>query len=111
MTKFERRQLAKSAPTDQALRRLVGAPALFGEQGYTSTERRTARPTLEINGLTSGYQAEGSKTIVPSWARAKLTFRLVPDQTPEKIERLVRRTRCRSSHDKRVGPKLKLVFS
>jgi acetylornithine deacetylase/succinyl-diaminopimelate desuccinylase-like protein len=95
LTKFERRQLAKSAPTDQALRRLVGVPALFGEQGYTSTERRTARPTLEINGLTSGYQAEGSKTIVPSWARAKLTFRLVPNQTPGKLERLVRRQLAR----------------
>ena len=95
LTKFERQQLAKSAPTDQALRRLVGVRALFGEQGYTSTERRTARPTLEINGLTSGYQAEGSKTIVPSWARAKLTFRLVPNQTPGKLERLVRRQLAR----------------
>jgi succinyl-diaminopimelate desuccinylase len=56
-----------------------------GETGYTSNERRTARPTFEINGLTSGYQGQGSKTIVPSWASAKLTFRLVPNQKPSKI--------------------------
>ena len=45
---------------------------------------------FEINGLTSGYQGEGSKTIVPSWARAKLTMRLVPDQNPKKILKLVK---------------------
>ena len=60
-------------------------PALFGEAGFTSHERTTARPTFEINGLTSGYQGEGGKTIVPAWARAKITMRLVPDQRPEKI--------------------------
>jgi acetylornithine deacetylase/succinyl-diaminopimelate desuccinylase-like protein len=52
-------------------------------------EQRSARPTLEINGLTSGYQGEGSKTIVPAWARVKITTRLVPNQNPEKIIRLV----------------------
>ena len=66
-------------------------PQLFGEQGFTSTERRTARPTMEINGLTSGYQGEGSKTIIPAWARAKLTFRLVPNQSPAKIVKCMRR--------------------
>ena len=52
-------------------------------------EQRSARPTVEINGLTSGYQGEGSKTIVPSWARAKLTFRLVPDQEPGRIRKVI----------------------
>ena len=64
---------------------------MFGERGFTPVEQRCARPTLEINGLTSGYQGEGSKTIVPSWARVKITMRLVPDQDPEKIARQVRK--------------------
>jgi acetylornithine deacetylase/succinyl-diaminopimelate desuccinylase-like protein len=64
-------------------------PKLFGERGYTPIEQRSARPTLEINGLTSGYQGEGSKTIVPAWARVKITSRLVPNQNPAKIVKLV----------------------
>ena len=54
-------------------------------------EQRSARPTLEINGLTSGYQGEGTKTIVPAWARAKITTRLVPNQKPGKIIKLMTR--------------------
>jgi len=65
-------------------------PKLFGERGFTPLEQRSARPTLEINGLTSGYQGEGSKTIVPAWARAKITTRLVPNQNPSRIIKLVR---------------------
>jgi acetylornithine deacetylase/succinyl-diaminopimelate desuccinylase-like protein len=64
---------------------------LFGEAGYTPDEQRAARPTFEINGLTSGYQGEGGKTIVPSWASAKITMRLVPDQDPKKILALVKK--------------------
>ena len=68
---------------------MLGVKQLFGEKGFSPTEQRTARPTFEINGLTSGYQGEGSKTIVPSWARAKITCRLVPNQKPEKIRKAV----------------------
>jgi acetylornithine deacetylase/succinyl-diaminopimelate desuccinylase-like protein len=64
-------------------------PELFGEKGFTPNEQRSARPTLEINGLTSGYQGQGSKTIVPSWARAKITCRLVANQRPEKVRAAV----------------------
>jgi acetylornithine deacetylase/succinyl-diaminopimelate desuccinylase-like protein len=71
--------------SDDALLALTGAPATFGEAGYTTVERFSARPTAEINGLGSGYQGEGSKTIIPAKAMAKLTFRLVPDQDPAKI--------------------------
>jgi acetylornithine deacetylase/succinyl-diaminopimelate desuccinylase-like protein len=89
LSKFERAQL-KRLPYDEAqYRKLLGVPALFGEKGFTHHEQRSARPTFEINGLTSGYQGEGSKTIVPAWASAKITMRLVPDQKPEKIQRLV----------------------
>jgi len=89
LSAFERRQLARTPHRDSAFKKFLGVPALFGERGYTATERRTARPTIEINGLTSGYQDEGSKTIIPSWARAKLTFRLVPHQKPAGIGALV----------------------
>jgi acetylornithine deacetylase/succinyl-diaminopimelate desuccinylase-like protein len=91
LSAYERRQLARLPHSDGAFARFLGVPQLFGEKGYTATERRSARPTIEINGLTSGYQEEGSKTIVPSWARAKLTFRLVPNQKPAKIRSLVLR--------------------
>lgn len=89
LSAYERKQLARLPHNDAEYRKFLGVPALFGEKGYTSIERRSARPTLEINGLTSGYQGEGSKTIIPAWARAKLTLRLVPNQKPEKIRKLV----------------------
>jgi acetylornithine deacetylase/succinyl-diaminopimelate desuccinylase-like protein len=90
LTAYERKQLARLPGSDRAYQKFLGVPKLFGERGFTATEQRTARPTLEINGLTSGYQGEGSKTIVPAWARAKLTLRLVPDQNPGKIIKSVR---------------------
>lgn len=89
LSKFERQQSARYPLKDAQLKKLLGSPRLFGEQGYTATEQRSARPTLEINGLTSGYQGEGSKTIVPAWARAKITCRLVPNQEPAKVRKAV----------------------
>ena len=68
----------------------IGLTRGFGEVGYSTVERRCARPTFDINGITAGYQGEGSKTIIPSLASAKFTFRLVPDQEPGKIELEVR---------------------
>jgi len=90
LSTFERKQMQRLPYNEAVYRRFLGVPALSGERGYTTEERRTARPTLEINGLTSGYQGEGSKTIVPAWARAKLTMRLVPDQDPAVILRRVK---------------------
>ena len=98
LSAYERKQLARIPHDDSAYRKFLGVPKLFGERGYTAVEQRTARPTIEINGLTSGYQGEGSKTIIPAWASAKLTFRLVPNQTPQRIDRLVTR------HLKRLCP-------
>lgn len=68
----------------------TGAPMLTGEAEYGPLERIWIRPTAEINGLTSGYQGEGSKTIVPRSASAKLSFRLVPGQEPDRIAEVVR---------------------
>lgn len=86
----ERRQLA-ALPFDEAdyLRHIgVGAPA--GEVGFTTLERRWVRPTFDINGLTSGYQGDGAKTVLPDRASAKFSFRLVPNQDPAAVNRNLR---------------------
>ena len=67
----------------------VGAPAAFGEPGYTTLERQWTRPTLEVNGMWGGYTGPGQKTVIPSEAHAKITCRLVPDQDPAEIVALV----------------------
>jgi acetylornithine deacetylase/succinyl-diaminopimelate desuccinylase-like protein len=71
-------------------RELIGVPAAMdGEPGYTLLERLSARPTFDINGLWGGYSGEGSKTIIPAWAAAKFSTRLVPDQDHGEIEQQV----------------------
>ncbi len=67
----------------------VGAPALTGEKGYSIVEQLWTRPTMELNGIWGGYIGEGAKTVIPSKAFAKLSTRLVPDQDPDKIAKLV----------------------
>jgi len=89
LTKQEREESRRFPMSDAQLKKLLGVPMLFGEHGYTPMEQRSARPTFEINGLTSGYQGEGNKTIVPAWASAKITCRLVPYQDPARIRKLV----------------------
>ncbi len=68
----------------------LGVTETFGEVGYTTAERLSARPTLEINGMWGGYQGKGIKTVLPSKAQAKVTCRLVANQTPEKIFELMK---------------------
>ncbi len=89
LSAYERKQYARLPFNAREYQKFLGVPKLFGERGFTALEQRSARPTFEINGLTSGYQGEGSKTIVPAWARAKITVRLVPEQDPARINRLV----------------------
>ena len=89
LSKYESAQIKRYPLSDAGLKQLVGSPQLFGEQGFSPLEHRSSRPTFEINGLTSGYQGEGSKTIVPSWARAKITCRLVPNQKPAHVRKIV----------------------
>jgi len=74
----------KRLPTDKKFYLdQTGVPALWGEAEYTPAERVGARPTLEVNGLLSGFTEPGSKTVLPAHAMAKISCRLVPDQTPE----------------------------
>ncbi|HEU6448517.1 MAG TPA: dipeptidase [Verrucomicrobiae bacterium] len=89
LSAFERKEFKRLPTSDRELQKLLGVKKLFGERGFTPMEQRSARPTFEINGLTSGYQGEGSKTIVPALARAKITCRLVPDQNPARIRKVV----------------------
>lgn len=91
LEKEEREQLAR-LPQDEAFwKRGSGAPELFGEDGYTHTERATARPTIDVNGLLSGFTGVGVKTVLPAKASAKLSMRLVPDQDPKKVADGLRR--------------------
>jgi acetylornithine deacetylase/succinyl-diaminopimelate desuccinylase-like protein len=90
LSAYERKQFARLPFKASEYQRFLGVPKLFGERGFTPLEQRSARPTLEINGLTSGYQGEGSKTIVPAWALAKITIRLVPNQEPDQVMKRVR---------------------
>lgn len=66
----------------------LGIEDVFGEEGYTTLERSWGRPTMDVNGLFSGYSGEGAKTVLPGWAGAKVSMRLVPNQDPEKISQL-----------------------
>jgi acetylornithine deacetylase/succinyl-diaminopimelate desuccinylase-like protein len=76
---------------EKDFRKTVGARALCGEKGYTIVERLWIRPTLELNGIWGGYEGEGAKTVIPSKAYAKFSTRLVPNQDPAKIAKLVER--------------------
>lgn len=81
----EREEMARLQMTDEWYLANTGAPALWGEQGYTTVERTGGRPTLEVNGLYSGFTGEGSKTVLPAWAMAKVSCRLVADQDPNEV--------------------------
>jgi acetylornithine deacetylase/succinyl-diaminopimelate desuccinylase-like protein len=85
LTDREREEFRSLPLTDDEFKKSLGVNGLTGEAGYTSIERRWARPTCDINGLTSGYQGEGAKTVLPARASAKFSFRLVPNQDPKKI--------------------------
>lgn len=84
------REAFGALPFDEdAYRRELGVDALPGEAGYSVLERVWARPTLDVNGLWSGYTGEGAKTVLPAAASAKVSCRLVPDQDPDEIARLL----------------------
>lgn len=88
LTNEERKNLKRVPRSDKQIKaEAANPPKLYGEHGYTNIERLGARPTLEINGLLSGFTGEGSKTVLPGKAMAKISMRLVPDQDPDKVEK------------------------
>jgi acetylornithine deacetylase/succinyl-diaminopimelate desuccinylase-like protein len=96
----EERQAWASLPfNEKKYKKDFGIPKLFGESGYTTLERTWARPTLEVNGLLSGFTGEGAKTVLPAVAMAKISMRLVPDQDPNKIAELF------SKYVEQIAPK------
>jgi acetylornithine deacetylase/succinyl-diaminopimelate desuccinylase-like protein len=91
LSRTERKALNSLPWKEKEFRKTVGAPALCGEAGFSIVEQLWVRPTLELNGIWGGYTGEGAKTVIPSKAYAKLSTRLVPNQDPAKIAKLVER--------------------
>ena len=87
----ERKAFAALPLKEKLFIQQTGVPALWGEPNFTPPERLGARPTLEVNGLLSGFTGAGSKTVLPAWAMAKISCRLVPDQTPEETTRQMKK--------------------
>jgi acetylornithine deacetylase/succinyl-diaminopimelate desuccinylase-like protein len=99
LTKEERTELNKTPYDDAEYTKDLGVDELLGEKGYTTLERTGTRPTLELNGIWGGYTGEGSKTVLPSKAYAKISMRLVPNQTSDNITKLF------TEHFNRIAPK------
>ncbi|HUL61942.1 MAG TPA: dipeptidase [Methanocella sp.] len=95
---WERKQLAELPFDDEAVRQMIGVDRFVPEQGYSFLESTWCRPTFEINGIWGGFEGEGSKTIVPASAHAKVSMRLVPDQDYQEIRRLF------EAHARAVAP-------
>jgi acetylornithine deacetylase/succinyl-diaminopimelate desuccinylase-like protein len=95
----ETRDQIRSLPfDDEEYKAELNVPALGGEKGWTTLEKLWIRPTCEVNGLLSGYTGEGAKTVLPGKAMAKVSFRLVPTQSPEKVKPLL------EAHVRKVCP-------
>ena len=90
LSEEERRQFARVPFDEGELKKTYGLKALHGEAGFAPTERNWARPTLDVNGIWGGFQGPGTKTIIPAWAAAKISCRLVPDQDPSAIAQALR---------------------
>ena len=85
LSEEERAQIARLPMNAAYYQKITGAPALWGEEGFSPSERVGARPTLDVNGLYSGFTGSGSKTVIPAWAMAKISMRLVPNQEPNEV--------------------------
>lgn len=83
----ERKMLAQLPISEKRIQGITGCPKLTGEKGYRMLERMWARPTLDVNGIFGGFSGDGTKTIIPAKAFAKVSMRLVPDQDPDRIAR------------------------
>ncbi|MEP6676119.1 MAG: dipeptidase [Ferruginibacter sp.] len=97
-TSGERAMMAKAPFNEKEYEEDLGVKELWGEKGYTTNERTGIRPTLELNGIWGGYQGEGAKTVLPSKATAKISARLVPNQSSAKITEML------LEHFKKIAP-------
>ncbi len=88
-SKEERALMAKAPFSKNEYKKDLGVKKLWGEKGYSTNERTGIRPTLELNGIWGGYTGEGAKTVLPSKAFAKISARLVPNQSSEKMSKLL----------------------
>jgi len=95
----ERAKMAKAPFSLDAYKKTLDIDEVYGEKGYTTNERNSIRPTLDVNGIWGGYTGEGAKTVIASKAYAKISMRLVPDQNPDEI------TKMFTNHFKSIAPK------
>ena len=98
-TDEERKEMAKAPFSLEAYKKALDIEEVYGEKGYTTNERNSIRPTLDVNGIWGGYTGEGAKTVIASKAYAKISMRLVPDQDPDEITELF------TTHFKNIAPK------
>ena len=98
LTDAERAEMAKAPFSKEAYCKALDIKEVFGEEGYTTMERGSIRPTLDVNGMWGGYTGEGAKTVIASKAYAKISMRLVPDQNPHEITELFK------SHFESIAP-------
>jgi len=96
--KKQRKSMNEAPFSEASYKRDLKIKDIHGEKGYTTLERTSIRPTLDVNGIWGGYIGEGAKTVLPSKAYAKISMRLVPNQTPETITKLF------SDHFKKIAP-------
>lgn len=95
----ERAEMAKAPYNEDVYKKALDIDAVYGEAGYSTLERGSIRPTLDVNGIWGGYTGEGAKTVIASKAYAKISMRLVPNQEPEKITELFK------NHFESIAPK------
>jgi acetylornithine deacetylase/succinyl-diaminopimelate desuccinylase-like protein len=106
LTDEERQEIALVAEDEEELKAQLGIDALWGEPGWTAREREWGRPTLDLNGIWGGFQGEGVKTVTPSEAHLKITCRLVPNQTPDRV---VERIRAHVERHRPAGSTVEVV--
>ncbi len=94
----ERHQMNENGIDEKRFKEAIGIDALMGEEGYTTLDRRSIRPTLDVNGIWGGYTGAGAKTVIPSQAHAKISMRLVPHQDWTKVSQLFEK------HFKSIAP-------
>ena len=99
LSKEEREAMAQAPFSLDAYKKALDIDAVYGEKGYTTNERNSIRPTLDVNGIWGGYTGEGAKTVIASKAYAKISMRLVPHQDHHEITKLFK------THFERIAPK------